>query len=115
MKLTEKSFAALVAGIALASTTAFAEPAVQPGETLESLSKAKIATTVNGQPGNLKEVLSKENLTVISESAQSAPQAATPAAAQPEQPVQAPEAAAPETAPEQAAPAEAPAEAPAAE
>ena len=46
----------LVAG--LASASVFAEPAVQPGETLESLSKAKITTTVNGQPGSLNELIS---------------------------------------------------------
>ena len=114
MKLTEKSFAALLAGVALASTTAFAEPAVQPGETLESLSKAKIATTVNGQPGTLKEVLNQEKLTVISESAQPAPAATAPASTQPEQPVEAPEAAPTENAPAQAAPNETPTEAPAA-
>ncbi|MEL4296805.1 hypothetical protein [Acinetobacter ursingii] len=33
------------------SMTAFAEQPVQAGETLESLSKAKVTTTVNGQPG----------------------------------------------------------------
>ena len=44
----------LIAGII--SVAAFAEPAVQPGETLESLSQAKITTTVNGQPGSLQEL-----------------------------------------------------------
>lgn len=30
------------------SATAFAEPAIQPGDTLESLSKVKVSTAVNG-------------------------------------------------------------------
>ncbi|MEB3767314.1 hypothetical protein [Acinetobacter sp. MD2] len=50
----------LVIGLSLgvlSATTAFAEPAVQPGTTLESLSQATISTTVNGQPGSLKELL----------------------------------------------------------
>ncbi|MFT4020530.1 MAG: hypothetical protein QM666_03310 [Acinetobacter sp.] len=42
----------------IATTAAFAEPAVQPGETLESLSKAKVTTTVNGQPGSLQDLIS---------------------------------------------------------
>ena len=36
------------------SVAAFAEPPVQPGETLESLSKAKISTKVNGQEASLE-------------------------------------------------------------
>ena len=32
----------------LMSATAFAEPPIQPGDTLESLSKVKVMTTVNG-------------------------------------------------------------------
>ena len=31
------------------SASAFAEPHIQPGDTLESLSQAKVTTTVNGQ------------------------------------------------------------------
>ena len=34
---------------ALMATTAFAEPQVQPGDSLENLSKVKVSTTVNGQ------------------------------------------------------------------
>lgn len=48
----------LLAGLSAASFSAFAEPPVQAGETLESLSKAKVTTTVNGQPGSLNELLS---------------------------------------------------------
>ena len=41
-----------------ASAAVFAEPSIQPGDTLESLSKAKVTTTVNGQPGSLQELIS---------------------------------------------------------
>lgn len=53
----------LIAG--LASASVFAEPAVQPGETLESLSKAKITTTVNGQPGSLNELIASGKIQPI--------------------------------------------------
>ena len=36
------------------SASAFAEPPIQPGDTLESLSQAKVTTTVNGQLGLFK-------------------------------------------------------------
>ncbi|HEM8162245.1 hypothetical protein EA709_07480 [Acinetobacter baumannii] len=39
----------LTAIIGIISSVAFAEPAIQPGETLESLSKARITTNVNTQ------------------------------------------------------------------
>ncbi|OTG84452.1 hypothetical protein B9T33_01290 [Acinetobacter sp. ANC 5054] len=42
----------------LMSAAAFAEPPIQPGDTLESLSKVKIVTTVNGQPGSIEELVS---------------------------------------------------------
>lgn len=42
----------------LGATSAFAEPAVQPGQTLESLAQVKVSTTVNGQPGSLQDLLS---------------------------------------------------------
>lgn len=35
---------------------AFAEPPIQPGDTLESLSRVKIETTVNGQAGSLEQM-----------------------------------------------------------
>lgn len=41
----------------LCSMAALAEPAVQPGDTLESLSKVKVTTTVNGQPGSISDLV----------------------------------------------------------
>ena len=41
---------------AMFASSAFAEPPVQPGDTLESLSKATVQTTVNGQPGSLEQM-----------------------------------------------------------
>lgn len=66
----------LLSVVTFASMTAFAEPAVQPGETLESLSKAKLITTVNGQPGTIQQVLTDKNLQVVQDSA--APTQAAP-------------------------------------
>ena len=48
------------------SMTAFAEQPVQAGETLESLSKAKVTTTVNGQPGSLEELVNSGKVQLIS-------------------------------------------------
>ncbi len=56
---------AMVTGLTFASMTAFAEPPVQAGETLESLSKAKVTTTVNGQPGSLNELLASGQIKVL--------------------------------------------------
>ena len=43
------------------TTFAFAEPQIQPGDTLESLSQVKIETFVNGQAGSLEQMgISKE-------------------------------------------------------
>jgi len=39
----------LIAVMGMMSSMAFAEPAIQPGDTLESLSKARITTNVNSQ------------------------------------------------------------------
>ncbi|CAI3157000.1 hypothetical protein MWMV18_MWMV18_02160 [Acinetobacter calcoaceticus] len=39
----------LIAMMGIMSSVAFAEPAIQPGDTLESLSKARITTNVNTQ------------------------------------------------------------------
>ncbi|MDC4724196.1 hypothetical protein ACT43G_17785 [Acinetobacter baumannii] len=39
----------LIAIMGIISSVAFAEPAIQPGETVESLSKARITTNVNTQ------------------------------------------------------------------
>ncbi|MPW45581.1 hypothetical protein [Acinetobacter guerrae] len=48
------------------SMTAFAEQPVQAGETLESLSKAKVTTTVNGQPGSLADLVNSGKVQLIS-------------------------------------------------
>jgi hypothetical protein len=48
------------------SMTAFAEQPVQAGETLESLSKAKVTTTINGQPGSLEELVNSGKVQLIS-------------------------------------------------
>lgn len=56
---------ALIAGVI--SATAFAEPTIQPDETLESLSQAKITTTVNGQPGSLQELAASGKIKILGE------------------------------------------------
>ncbi|MHA3891868.1 hypothetical protein [Acinetobacter sp. GXMZU3951] len=61
------------------SATALAEPAVQAGETLESLSKAKMSTTINGQPGSIQALVDSGKVRVL-ESQNSAAVAAMPAA-----------------------------------
>ncbi len=66
----------LIAG--LASASVFAEPAVQPGETLESLSKAKITTTVNGQPGSLNELISSGKIQPIATAPAQGTESTTP-------------------------------------
>lgn len=55
----------LVMGI-FTTATAFAEPAVEPGQTLESLSQTQVSTTVNGQPGSLKNLLQSGQYTLVS-------------------------------------------------
>ena len=72
----------LVAGLSMVSVAAIAEPAVQAGETLESLSKAKVTTTVNGQPGSIKELVESGKIKLISPE-QSQPAATQPTATQP--------------------------------
>lgn len=47
------------------SVSAFAEAPVQPGETLESLSKVKVMTTVNGQPGSIQELVNSGQIKLI--------------------------------------------------
>lgn len=42
--------------VATFATSAFAEPPIQPGDTLESLSKATVQTTINGQHGSLEQM-----------------------------------------------------------
>lgn len=79
------------------SASAFAEPPIQPGDTLESLSQAKVTTTVNGQPGSIQELVSSgqiklldPNAAPISPAGQGAPndQAVMPTSPQSEAPVQ---------------------------
>lgn len=41
----------------LMSAAAMAEPPIQPGDTLQSLSQVKITTTVNGQQGSIQELV----------------------------------------------------------
>lgn len=60
------------------SAAAFAEPPVQPGETLESLSKAKITTTINGQQGSIESLVNSGQVRLVN------PAMSTPASA-PEQ------------------------------
>lgn len=74
----------LVAGLSMVSVAAIAEPAVQAGETLESLSKAKVTTTVNGQPGSIKELVESGKIKLIS------PEQSQPTATQPLTPAQPP-------------------------
>ncbi|OUY09075.1 hypothetical protein [Acinetobacter populi] len=45
------SFATMICASAV-----FAEPPLQPGDTLESLSQVKVETTINGQPGSLEQM-----------------------------------------------------------
>jgi len=47
------------------NVTAFAEPAVQAGETLESLSQAKITTSINGQPGSIQELVQSGQVRLV--------------------------------------------------
>lgn len=47
------------------SLSALAEPRVQPGETLESLSKARITTTVNGQNASLENLVNSGQIRLV--------------------------------------------------
>lgn len=58
----------LIAG--LMSAAVMAEPPIQPGDTLESLSKVKINTTVNGQPGSIQELVASGQVRIIEAPAQ---------------------------------------------
>lgn len=49
----------------LMSATAFAEPPIQAGDSLESLSKAKITTTVNGQAGSIQELVASGQIQIV--------------------------------------------------
>lgn len=57
----------------LCSMAALAEPAVQPGETLESLSKVKVTTTVNGQPGSISDLVKSGQVQPVSAAPTGAP------------------------------------------
>lgn len=50
---------------ALMATTAFAEPQVQPGDSLENLSKVKVSTTVNGQAASLQELVASGQIRIV--------------------------------------------------
>lgn len=65
----------LLSGLSIISASAFAEPQVQAGETLESLSQAKVTTTINGQPGSLQDLVSSGKVQIVGDanSAQQAP------------------------------------------
>ena len=58
----------LIAG--LMSAAVMAEPPIQPGDTLESLSKVKINTTVNGQPGSIQELVASGQVRIVEAPAQ---------------------------------------------
>ena len=49
----------------LMSATAFAEPPIQPGDTLESLSKVKVMTTVNGQAGSIQDLVASGQIRIV--------------------------------------------------
>ena len=59
------------------SVAAFAEPPVQPGKTLESLSKAKISTKVNGQEASLESLVNSGQIRLV-DPRTAAPQPAMP-------------------------------------
>ncbi|WP_284092495.1 hypothetical protein [Acinetobacter pittii] len=80
----------------LCSMAALAEPAVQPGDTLESLSKVKVTTTVNGQPGSINDLVNSGQVQQVS----AAPTNAAPTGA----PIPADVPPAPPTAPTDAVP-----------
>ena len=49
----------------LMSATAFAEPAIQAGDSLESLSKVKVSTTVNGQAGSIQDLVASGQIRIV--------------------------------------------------
>lgn len=58
-------FACALVGSSI-SISAFAEPPIQAGDTLESLSKVKISTTINGQTGSLQELIANGQIRIVS-------------------------------------------------
>lgn len=70
----------------LMSAAAMAEPPIQPGDTLQSLSQVKITTTVNGQQGSIQELVASGQVRIANAAAQQASIALgepAPAGAQP--------------------------------
>jgi hypothetical protein len=70
----------------LMSAAAMAEPPIQPGDTLQSLSQVKITTTVNGQQGSIQELVASGQVRIADAAAQQASIALgepAPAGAQP--------------------------------
>lgn len=59
-------------GLSILSVAVYAEPPLQAGDTLESLSKVRIQTTINGQPGSIQDLISSGQIQLINE-ASSAP------------------------------------------
>ena len=53
---------ALVSSISIST---FAEPPIHAGDTLESLSKVKISTTINGQAGSLQELIANGQIRIV--------------------------------------------------
>ncbi|MGB8484001.1 MAG: hypothetical protein WCD61_10805, partial [Acinetobacter bohemicus] len=49
----------------LMSATAFSEPAIQAGDSLESLSKVKVSTTVNGQAGSIQDLVTSGQIRIV--------------------------------------------------
>lgn len=52
-------------GLSIFSLTVYAEPPLQAGDTLESLSKVSIQTSVNGQPGSIQDLVDSGQIQVI--------------------------------------------------
>lgn len=63
----------LAALTGMLSLSAWAEPRVQPGETLESLSKARVMTTVNGQNASLENLVNSGQIRLVQPSQTPAP------------------------------------------
>lgn len=57
-------FACALVGSSI-SISVFAEPPIQAGDTLESLSKVKISTTINGQAGSLQELIANGQIRIV--------------------------------------------------
>ena len=57
-------FACALVGSSI-SISVFAEPPIHAGDTLESLSKVKISTTINGQAGSLQELIANGQIRIV--------------------------------------------------